>query len=93
MTTKEDTEYLAGCLEHTSKQEGIFPKGSPFVKKLWWGNEDMVIIIACILVKEGYLSTPQLVVDFFAKPYNWEMDMKEIVKSQETMITQEKASK
>lgn len=79
MPSKEDMEYLRECLKHTSKQEGNYPNGSPFVKKLWWGNEEATARVARILEEHHQLTTPLSVINFFEKPYYWEVNMMKIV--------------
>ncbi len=99
MTTQEDISFLRDCLKHTAKQEGNFPNGSPFVKKLWWGNQETIIKVARIFVKEKLYTTPNSIIDFFEKPYKSEVDMETIVvcsvyeKQQETAKTLERMSK
>lgn len=87
MTTQEDIQFLKGCLKHTSKQEGNYPSGSPFAKKLWWGNEESVSRVALILVENCTLITPESVISFFDEPNLWEDEMEKIVNTQRQKVT------
>jgi hypothetical protein len=38
----------------------------------WWGNDESLIwTVGSWAVEVGELDTPQLVIDYFEKPYNW----------------------
>ncbi len=79
MPTNDDIEYLRVCLKHTSKQHGEYPKGSPFLKRLWWGEEETVSEVARILIENCVLDTPESAMLFYDKPHNFEKEMQEIV--------------
>ncbi len=71
---KQDAEYLRNCLAKTSKQVGLL---SP---NLWYANDDTLITVATILEGES-LFTASDAIRFFEKPYHFENDMKELIKT------------
>ena len=77
---KDDIETLELCLQqpHPSHNQPVMNRIKQ-LRSVWYADEDTVLSVAHILVQEGYLNTPSLVIDFFEDPPRWEKEMREII--------------
>jgi len=87
---KGDTETLELCLQHPhpSHNQPVMNRIKQ-LRSVWYAGEDTVLSVARILVQEGYLNTPSLVIDFFEDPPKWEKEMREIINYSREEISSE----
>ncbi len=77
MLSKEDYEYLKNL-----KYLGI--KVNPLnMTSAWYGSDDVVIRVARILVGNGVLLNPYILIDYFERPYKWEQPILGLIKEYE----------
>ncbi len=71
-----DREYLEHCLKHTWEHHGLLESN-----KTWYSSGDTMFTVAIILNDEGYFNKPIDVIRFYEKPWKYESDMREIIKT------------